>query len=77
MTRRLDPMDRVRELGGASVPFSFDLHAIIYSEDAPALETKLHLLFSRQRVNRINERKEFFRASMASGMEPALTCSQL
>jgi hypothetical protein len=64
MTRRLDPMDRVRELGGASVPFSFDVHAIIYSEDAPALENKLHHLFSRQRVNRINERKEFFRVSI-------------
>jgi hypothetical protein len=64
MTRRLDPMDRVRELGGASVPFAFDVHAIIYSEDAPSLETKLHHLFSRQRVNRINERKEFFRVSI-------------
>jgi hypothetical protein len=64
MTRRLDPMDRVRELSGASVPFSFDVHAIIYSEDAPALENKLHHLFSPQRVNRINERKEFFRVSI-------------
>lgn len=61
MTRRLDPMDRVKELGDASVPFPFDVHAIIYSEDAPALETKLHKLFQPQRVNLINERKEFFR----------------
>ncbi|HVG22901.1 MAG TPA: DUF4041 domain-containing protein [Thermoanaerobaculia bacterium] len=61
MTRRLDPMDRIRELGDASVPFHFDVHAIIYSDDAPALECELHKLFDGHRVNRINERKEFFR----------------
>lgn len=61
MTRRLDPMDRIRELGDASVPFQFDIHAIIYSEDAPALECELHKAFDRHRVNRVNERKEFFR----------------
>jgi hypothetical protein len=60
MTRRLDPMDRVRELGDASVPFQFDVHAIIYSEDAPGLENKLHGLFYDKRINRVNERKEFF-----------------
>jgi hypothetical protein len=60
MTRRLDPMDRVRELGDASVPFQFDVHAVIYSEDAPALENALHRAFNDRRVNRINERKEFF-----------------
>lgn len=60
MTRRLDPMDRVRELGDASVPFPFDVHAIIFSEDAPALETKLHKKFDDKRVNLINPRKEFF-----------------
>lgn len=64
MTRRLDPMDRVRELGDASVPFHFDVHAIIYSEDAPTLETKLHRLFHHRRINRINERKEFFRVTI-------------
>jgi hypothetical protein len=64
MTRRLDPMDRVRELGAASVPFSFDVHAIIYSEDAPSLENKLHRLFHQRRVNLINERKEFFRVTI-------------
>lgn len=64
MTRRLDPMDRVRELGDASVPFGFDVHAIIYTEDAPALESALHSRFHQRRVNRINERKEFFRVSL-------------
>lgn len=60
MTRRLDPMDRVKELGDASVPFRFDVHAIIYSDDAPALETKLHNTFKDRRLNRVNNRKEFF-----------------
>lgn len=64
MTRRLDPMDRVKELGDASVPFPFDVHAMIYAEDAPALETKLHQLFTRRRVNLINERKEFFQVTL-------------
>jgi hypothetical protein len=64
MTRRLDPMDRVKELGDASVPFPFDVHAIIYSEDAPTLESKLHKLFHQRRVNLVNERKEFFRVSV-------------
>lgn len=64
MTRRLDPMDRVRELGDASVPFSFDVHAIIYSQDAPTLENKLHKLFEGRRVNLINNRKEFFRVTI-------------
>ena len=60
MTRRLDPLDRVKELGDASVPFGFDVHAMIYSEDAPALENKLHKMFSGRRVNLVNMRKEFF-----------------
>jgi hypothetical protein len=64
MTRRLDPMDRVKELGDASVPFPFDVHAIIYSEDAPALENKLHRLFHQRRINLVNERKEFFRVTI-------------
>lgn len=61
MTRRLDPLDRVKELGDASVPFEFDVHAMIYSEDAPALEKQLHREFELQAVNRINPRKEFFK----------------
>lgn len=64
LTRRLDPMDRVKELGDASVPFSFDVHAIIYADDAPALENALHRKFSHRRVNAVNLRKEFFRVSL-------------
>jgi len=60
MTRRLDPQDRVKELGDASVPFLFDTHAFIYSEDAPTLEKLLHKKFMSQRVNIVNYRKEFF-----------------
>lgn len=63
MTRRLEPLDRVRELGDASVPFLFDVHAIIYSEDAPALEKLLHREFNHARVNKVNHRKEFFRVT--------------
>lgn len=64
LTRRLDPSDRVRELGDASVPFVFDTHAIIYSDDAPALERALHTEFEPVRVNAQNYRKEFFRAKL-------------
>lgn len=60
MTRRLDPIDRVRELGDASVPFSFDVHAMIYSDDAPSLENHLHKVFNDKQLNKINSRKEFF-----------------
>lgn len=60
LTRRLDPSERVKELSGASVPFPFDVHAIIYNNDAPALEAQLHKAFSHMRVNKINKRKEFF-----------------
>lgn len=65
LTRRLEPFDRVRELGDASVPFPFDVHAMIFSEDAPALETELHKNFSERQMNRVNPRKEFFRVSLA------------
>ena len=65
MTRRLEPLDRVRELGDASVPFPFDVHAMIFSDDAPALETELHKLFARNQVNKVNPRKEFFRLSIS------------
>jgi len=64
LTRRLDPEERVKELGDASVPFPFDLHALVYSEDAPALETKLHTHFWDKRLNWANDRKEFFRATL-------------
>ncbi|MGL5124883.1 MAG: DUF4041 domain-containing protein [Fusobacteriaceae bacterium] len=64
MTRRLEPQDRVKELGGASVPFPFDIHAMIYSEDAPTLETKIHRAFNDKRVNLINQRREFFNISL-------------
>ncbi|MNT52332.1 hypothetical protein D3C72_1893540 [compost metagenome] len=57
-------MDRVRELGDASVPFTFDTHAVIYSDDAPALERALHAEFDPTRINAQNYRKEFFRASI-------------
>ncbi|NKE69956.1 DUF4041 domain-containing protein [Candidatus Manganitrophus noduliformans] len=65
MTRRLDPMERVRELGDASVPFGFDVHAMVYTEDAPALEAEIHSIFANKRVNRINLKREFFRVSLS------------
>lgn len=64
MTRRLEPLDRVRELGDASVPFHFDVHAIIYSENAPQLEYELHQKFGDRRINRKNNKKEFFRVTL-------------
>lgn len=60
MTRRLDPMDRVRELGDASVPFGFDVHALFFSDDAVGVEAELHRRFAHNRVNRINLRREYF-----------------
>jgi len=65
MTRRLEPMDRVRELGDASVPFGFDVHALFFSEDAVTVEADLHRRFAHKRVNRVNTRREFFYASPA------------
>ena len=64
LTRRLDPDDRVRELGDASVPFGFDVHAMIYSDEAPALEGALHREFAERRINMSNFRKEFFRVGL-------------
>lgn len=64
MTRRLDPMDRVEELGDASVPFKFDVHAMIFSDDAPKLEAALHRAFDSKKVNMINNRKEFFNVKL-------------
>lgn len=69
MTRRLDPMDRVKELGDASVPFTFDVHAMIYSEDAPTLEKNLHHYFNHQRVNKVNYKKEFFKVNISDVKE--------
>ncbi|HET9621067.1 MAG TPA: DUF4041 domain-containing protein [Kofleriaceae bacterium] len=65
MTRRLEPMDRVRELGAASVPFPFDVHAMVYSEDAPALEAAFHQRFKDRCVNLVNLRKEFFHVELS------------
>ena len=64
LTRRLDPMDRVKELGDASVPFGFDVHAMVYSEDSPELENSLHKAFDDRRLNMVNKRKEFFRVTL-------------
>ena len=73
LTRRLEPMDRVKELGDASVPFSFDVHAMIYTDDAPALETALHKEFHYHRVNAVNHRKEFFNIDLESIKEAVLS----
>ena len=64
MTRRLEPLDRVKELGDASVPFPFDVHAMIYSENAPDLENRFHKKFDRSSINLVNMRKEFFNISL-------------
>ena len=64
MTRRLEPMDRIDELGDASVPFDFDVHALIFSNDAPKLEAALHSAFADRKLNFVNLRREFFRVSL-------------
>lgn len=64
MTRRLEPQDRVNELGSASVPFKFDVHSFIFSEDAVSLENKMHEILNDKRVNKVNRRKEFFRITL-------------
>lgn len=66
LTRRLEPLDRIKELGDASVPFDFDVHAMILNEDAPALERSLHKHFIQAQVNKVNPRKEFFRIDLQS-----------
>src|ERR1700757_2266237 len=64
MTRRLEPLDRVKELGDASVPFHFDIHAMIFSDEAPTLENELHKAFANKKVNMVNYRKEFFKVTL-------------
>jgi hypothetical protein len=66
MTRRLEPMDRVRELGDASVPFPFDVHMMVSCDDAPKLENALHHEFHKSRLNKVKPRKEFFRTDIES-----------
>lgn len=63
LTRRLEPMDRIRELGDASVPFPFDVHALFFADDAVGLEARLHQEFADRKVNRVNQRREFFFAT--------------
>lgn len=64
MTRRLEPMDRVHELGDASVPFNFDVHAMIFSDDAPKLEAALHHTFEDKKVNMVNTRRETLKVAL-------------
>lgn len=64
MTRRLDPQERIDELGSASVPFKFDVHAMIFSDDAPALEAALHRAFEDKKLNMVNQRREFFNVTI-------------
>jgi hypothetical protein len=63
MTRRLDPMDRIRELSDASVPFNFDIHALFFAKDAVGIESTMHERLADSRVNSVNRRREFFRRS--------------
>ncbi len=65
LTRRLEPMERIKELGDSSVPFEFDVHAMIFSNDAPALERQLHKHFVISQLNKVNHRKEFFRVELS------------
>ncbi|MDR6317685.1 DUF4041 domain-containing protein [Actinoplanes couchii] len=69
MTRRLDPMDRVREMGDASVPFGFDVHALFFSDDAAGIEAQMHARFAGRRVNQVNPRREFFYATPAEAKQ--------
>lgn len=73
LTRRLEPMDRVRELGDASVPFRFDVHVLIFSDDAVGLETALHQRFADRRLNLVNAHREFFYATPHEVKEALLT----
>ena len=64
LTRRIDPFERINELSDAALPFRFDVHAMIYSDNAPELESKLHRHFNDRRINKVNYRKEFFEAKL-------------
>jgi hypothetical protein len=72
MTRRLDPLDRVRELSDASVPFNFDVHALFFAEDAMGIEAKMHARLADRRVNMVNLRREFFYATPAEAKQALL-----
>lgn len=74
MTRRIFPEDRIRELSNASVPFKYDIHAMIYSEDAPSLESHLHNVFDRYKVNLINGKKEFFKVPLEQIEQEVAKC---
>jgi hypothetical protein len=69
MTRRLEPMDRIRELSDASVPFNFDVHALFFSENAVAIEAEMHRRLADRRVNQVNLRREFFYATPAEARD--------
>lgn len=69
MTRRLDPLDRVRELSDASVPFNFDVHALFFADDAVGIEAQMHARLADRRVNLINQRREFFYATPAEAKQ--------
>jgi hypothetical protein len=69
MTRRLEPMDRIKELGDASVPFGFDVHALFFAEDAVGIEAQMHQRLADRRVNRVNLRREFFYATPAEARD--------
>ena len=75
MTRRLDPMDRIRELSDASVPFNFDVHALFFSADAVGIENAMHERLAHLRINMINQRREFFRVAPAEVKELLRECS--
>lgn len=64
MPQRLDPLEHISELGNASVPFNFDVHAMIFSDDAPALEASLHRSFENKKLNMVNQRREFFTVTL-------------
>lgn len=64
MTRRLDPQDRIDELSTAAVPFKFDVHAVIFSDNAPGLEAAIHRELEDKKINLVNNRKEFFKVSL-------------
>ena len=76
MTRRLEPMDRVKELGDASVPFPFDVHAMIFTEDAPGLESAIHKRIEEHRLNRVNLRREFFALTLTELQGEAETAAR-